>query len=493
MSSAELIQEIRYSDGRERVSQLCVAQEAALVQHWVVNGAPSHLLPNSIVRLGLSLNGPLDVGRVKFAFTEMVRRHEILRTAVGVTREIDDQERCRIRDAARNEGRYFGYGLYGLKVAERAPVSIVVRDVGVRGRWTGSDDDIVAECSEEVSRPFVQDELPFLRVILLRIHRTQHLLIVVLPHHVADFWSTRQIVRHELEAFYDSSFCDGRETLEPLPYQFGQFAAWRNEHFSGERLAALGEFWRRQWQRYGDATVRPAALVRAKPASTPSLESTVITRALGHQTAMTWKQFLVERRVTKYVTGLAAMYLLLAARTGAERVSMWTTTAGRGVPGAELLIGSFGNRRLIGVDVMRDASVASFLQSVQEACVEADVNDVPMAIRYTVVPAEVAMQTRGPQVVFDCYDARQGQVAQTLADGLSVDSAVLPQLVQRVVGVEFEVLDFGSNVEARLRFGAHVCDAAEATQLLNHYCRLLIGLLELDATSVQALMDRADG
>src|SRR6185436_15658636 len=110
------------------------------------------------------LSGTLDVGALRRAFDEILKRHDVLRACVTA---VDGQP--------------------VQTIAPHRPVVLPVVDL------QGSDEaDRIAEArqlaAEEAARPFDLAESPLLRARLLRFDEHDHVLVLAMHHIAADGW-----------------------------------------------------------------------------------------------------------------------------------------------------------------------------------------------------------------------------------------------------------------------------------------------------------------
>ncbi|MFD0888882.1 condensation domain-containing protein, partial [Streptosporangium algeriense] len=124
------------------------------------------------------LTGPLDAGALERALSEIVARHEALRT---VFPEREGFPVARVLD----------------------PEPVVVEHLGPAGE---PSPETLAELS---NRPFDLATGPLLRVALIRVGPEEHILHLVVHHIAGDAWSIEQILFPELAALY-SAFVSGR-------------------------------------------------------------------------------------------------------------------------------------------------------------------------------------------------------------------------------------------------------------------------------------------
>ncbi|HEX6864150.1 MAG TPA: amino acid adenylation domain-containing protein, partial [Thermoanaerobaculia bacterium] len=170
-------------------------------------GRPTYNIP-----LSLHLKGELDVEALAAALSEVVRRHEALRTTFGDV-----------------EGRPFQI------VHPPAPVDLPVVEI--------AGDETRQRMTEESRRPFSLEKGPLLRTTLLRLAPDEHVLVVTMHHIVSDGWSLPIFVR-ETAALY-AEFAGGKPAALPaLPIQYADYAHWQRQWLQGEVLEKELSHWR---------------------------------------------------------------------------------------------------------------------------------------------------------------------------------------------------------------------------------------------------------
>nr|ASV46658.1 hypothetical protein [uncultured bacterium] len=176
-------------------------------------GSPVYNVP-AVVRL----SGALDRGALHRALEEIVRRHDALRTTVGMR----DGEPVQV-------------------VAPAGPVPLPLDDLtaaGDGGRSAG-----LAEVErEEARRPFDLARGPLFRARLVRVAEDDHVLLLTMHHVVADGWSLEVLFR-ELAALYAALAAGRPSPLPDLPVRFADFAFAQREHIRGQALASLLDYW----------------------------------------------------------------------------------------------------------------------------------------------------------------------------------------------------------------------------------------------------------
>ena len=157
--------------------------------------------------LALRLRGDLDVVALELSLTDLIRRHEVLRTRFIVVDEeplqqIDARSECRLE-----------------------PVDFrIERDPAASAQqWA----------EREAQAPFSLSDGPLVRTSLLRIADDEHWLVLVLHHIAIDGWSL-EIVVSDLAALYNAYRHGVACALPELPVQYADYAAWQRQWLDGE-------------------------------------------------------------------------------------------------------------------------------------------------------------------------------------------------------------------------------------------------------------------
>ena len=157
------------------------------------------------------LRGTLDLAALEKAFSEIVRRHEVLRSRF----EALEGTPVQVVDPPRP---------WSLKVRSLAHLPEEEREA-----------EAERLASKEARRPFDLAGGPLFRTLLLRMSEQDHVLSMTVHHIVSDGWSLG-IVRRELSALY-GAFAAGRPSpLPELPVQYADFAMWQREWLQGDVL-----------------------------------------------------------------------------------------------------------------------------------------------------------------------------------------------------------------------------------------------------------------
>src|SRR5256712_6345805 len=263
----------------------------------------------------LRLRGPLDVSALRQGLDEIVRRHEVLRTAFP--------------------------GVDGKPVAVVAPrwrTGLPIEDLSelpAAERWPAA----LGRARREAQQRFDLARGPLFRAQLLRLDAREHVLLLTFHHIVTDGWSEGVFYR-ELTALYAALSKGGPSPLPALPIQYADYAAWQRDFRHGETL----EIQRAYWRRAAAAPPLPLDLPTHRPQPAVrthrgAKQSVVLQQGLSEALRALGR----EEGATPFMTILAAFNVLLMRYTGVDDVLVGTPIANRHRLEIEGLIGFFVN------------------------------------------------------------------------------------------------------------------------------------------------------
>jgi len=287
---------------------------------------------------GLRLTGDLDVGALRVALDRLVARHEPLRT----TFETGDGRGAQV---------VHGTGEVPLDV-----ITVADRDPEVVRRLL----------RDRAARPFDLRRGPVLRVTLLVLSATEHVLVLDQHHIVTDGWAVGVLVDELLEAYADVRAGEP-ERRPPLRVQHADFAAWERERQTSAAVDRDLAYWTRQLDGLVPLELptdrrRPPVRSGAGSAHRFELPAPLVARltALG-----------AEHNATLFATLVAAVQVLFARHSGQDDVAIGTVTAGRDQPELERVLGFFVRTLVIRSHVDDDLPFTEFLDRTRETVLAA--------------------------------------------------------------------------------------------------------------------------
>jgi amino acid adenylation domain-containing protein len=302
--------------------------------------APGSPLYN--VATALHLAGPLDPAVLAAGFSEIVRRHEALRTRFAI-----------------HEGR-------PVQIPEpAAPLPLPVIDLsGLPPDLRGPEEERRIE--EESRAPFDLTRPPLLRVRLVRLGEDEHLLLLTVHHIASDAWSIGVAVG-ELGALYPALAAGHPSPLPELPIQYADFARQERERLGGESLAREVAFWRGKL-----AGAEPPELPADHPRpAAPRFGGAGLDIALPRTLDGAVRAWAQTGRATLFMALLAPLSALLARIADGDDVVLGTTVTGRGSEKVAGLIGFFVNTLVLRTDLSEDPESREILARARTTTLEA--------------------------------------------------------------------------------------------------------------------------
>jgi len=290
------------------------------------------------------LNGYLHRGALEQSLTEIIRRHEVLRTTFTET----DQQLTQY-------------------IAAPAPCPVPLIDLS----------DLPEVLREETVRRLAHEEArlsfdlsrgPLVRARLLHLKTDEHVLLLSMHHIVSDNWSAGLLVR-ELVGLY-KAFAGGQPSpLPELPIQYADFAIWQRQWLCGEVLQRQVDYWKQQLAN------APSALKlitdRPRPTIVTSRRGGLHSTMVSPQTTAALKALSRHAGVTLFMTLLAAFKTLLYLYSGQEDIVVGTPIANRTRVEIESLIGFFVNTLVLRTQFSGEENFQQLLRRVREVCLGA--------------------------------------------------------------------------------------------------------------------------
>ncbi|HEU4558056.1 MAG TPA: amino acid adenylation domain-containing protein [Longimicrobium sp.] len=313
------------------VYPLSFAQQRLWVLDRLDPGSAAYNLPAAY-----RIHGALNAPALERALSEIIRRHETLRTRIDTR---GDDEAVQVVDPA---------GDFHLPVIDRLGIS---------------DDELRTIASDEAARPFDLARGPLFRALLVRIAEDDHALLWTLHHAISDGWSSGVLLR-ELNTLYDA-FAAGRPSpLPPLPVQYGVHAARQRHRLSGEALDAQVHWWKEALSGAPSLLELPAD--RPRPA-VQSYRGATLGFGLPDELMARVDELARKEGATPFMVLLAAFDGVLSRWSGQDDVVVGTPIANRTSADVEPLIGFFANTLALRGDLRGDPTFAELLARVKHA------------------------------------------------------------------------------------------------------------------------------
>lgn len=337
------------------------------------------------IPIAVRLRGKLNVNALERTFSEIIRRHEVLRTAYPMI----DGKAMQVVTAAQP---------FKLPVIDLQPLPETARETEAQRL-----------ASEEGQRPFDLATGPVLRASLLVLAAEDHVVLMTMHHIASDGWSTGVFVR-EVATHYNA-FSNGEESspLPPLSIQYADYARWQRDWLQGSTLETELDFWKRQLA--GAPSVLELPADHPRPA-VQTFRGDRQSFTLPADVAEPLKELAQSEGATLFMTLLAAFKVLLSRYTGQNDIVVGSPIAGRNRAETEGLIGLFINTLVLRTDTSGNPGFRQLLQRVREVTLGAYAHqDLPFEkLVDELQPERTLSQSPLFQVMFVLQNAPQDEL-----------------------------------------------------------------------------------
>ncbi len=408
------------------------------------------------IPMGVRLTGQLDRAALERTFSEILRRHEVLRTTFST----QDGEPVQVINAA-------------------AALRLPVKDLSAMPE---REAQLVRMSSEEAQRPFDLANGPLLRASLFKMSEQEHVVLLTMHHIVSDGWSAGVFVR-EVAALY-RAFASGEATpLPELAIQYADFANWQRAWLQDEALEQQLAYWKQQMAGAPEALALPTD--RPRPpvqTSRGAYQEFKLSPALSGQL----KDLSRREGTTLFMFFLTAFQILLSRYTGQEDILVGTPIANRNHRELEELIGFFANTLVIRTDLSGNPVFRELLGRVRKTCLEAYAHeDMPFEKLVGALNLDRDM-SRTP--LFQVMLVMQNASHETLTlPGLKLEMMQLDSETAKF-DLTLSVVEGEQELSGALEYNTDLFDASTIARMLAHFETLLD---DLAANPDQRLSDLA--
>jgi amino acid adenylation domain-containing protein len=340
---------------------LSFAQQRLWFLDQLAPGNPAYNMP-----LSLRLRGPLDVEALHRSLTELVKRHESLRTIFVSSTDGPVQKISHVMEV--------GF--------QRLDVTSLTNE--------HREAEALRIACNEAGQPFDLSSGPLFRSKLLKLDAEDHVLLLTAHHIVCDGWSVFILLR-DLTEMYEAYVKGTSPRLPDLALQYVDYTVWQRKWLQGPVLEQQLEYWRRQLE--GLATLN---LPTDHP-RTAQIGSRAARVQLHIESAMLLqiKELCRQEKTTLFTALLTAWQVLFAKYSGQPDVAVGTAIANRIRKELERVVGFFVNSLVLRTRLDGDPTLVEALRRAREVALAAYRNqDVPLEkLAQELQPDREAVQT----------------------------------------------------------------------------------------------------
>ncbi len=355
------------------------AQERLWFLNQLEGPSATYNMPGAI-----RITGNFDINALQKTLSEIVRRHEVLRTSLQ--------------------------NVNGTPMQVIHPqVTININVVDLQQLLDTERETVLHQQVQlEAITPFNLEMAPLIRCSLLQLDSSEYVLLLTMHHIVSDGWSMGVFIQ-ELSSLYQASCAGKPSPLAELPIQYADFAVWQRQWLSGKILQNQLNYWLSQLAGAPELlqlpTDRPRPTVQTYRGTNQSFTlNTDLTQKL--QTLSR------ESGTTLFMTLLAAFATLLYRYSGQSDILIGSPIANRNRSEIESLIGFFVNTLVLRTRFEDNPSFEKLLARVRETTLKAyEHQDIPFEqVVEALQPQRSLSHSPLFQVMFVLQNAPMGEV-----------------------------------------------------------------------------------
>ncbi|MER6309470.1 amino acid adenylation domain-containing protein [Streptomyces sp. NPDC001657] len=413
---------------------------------WFLNrlegGSAAYHMP-----LAVRVRGSLDPEALRAALTDVVARHESLRT---VFPEKDGEPHQLVRTH------------FTVKLEAHAC----------------TPDRLEAELAGSIARTFdLSAELPF-RASLLSISDEEHVLLLVVHHIAADGWSMRPLAR-DVSLAYAARVEGKAPGWEPLPAQYADYTMWQRELLGDEAdpgsvVARQTAFWRTELAGAPDELQLPYDRLRPR---TASHQGATVPVRFGADTHAALVRLARDCGASPFMAVQAGLAALLARWGAGSDIVLGTSVAGRTDVALDDLVGFFVNTLVLRTDVSGDPTFRELLGRVRQSDLA--------AFAHQDVPFEHLVEQLNPARSMARHPLFQTMLTFQNTAAADVELPDMGMTIQQVgaASAKFDLAfslterydgdGAALGIEGEVEYDTHLFDAATVERLVSSFARLM--------------------
>ncbi len=438
---------------RDRDLPLSFAQQRL----WFVNQISPDSTAYNLLE-AIRVEGVLNLVALEQSLSELIRRHEILRTTFPLVGGNPIQ-----------------------LIAPPTALTLPIHDL--QGLSTAAQTDRIRHMAiDRASQPFDLAVEPLVQFTLLQLSDREYVLLLKMHHIIYDGWSLSIFFR-ELSQLY-AAFAQGLPSpLAELPIQYADFAVWQRQWLTGAVLDRQLNYW--QQQLAGAPVVLELLTDRPRPPVQTFPGAGEVFR-LDRDLTQRIKQLSQESEATLFITLLAAFLVLISRYTGQLDLVVGSPIANRNSKSVEQLMGFFANTLALRGDLSGNPRFRDFHAQVRQTTLSAYAHqDLPFEMLVEKLQLDRDL-SRNPlvQVMFSLQNTPQ---SESSLSGLTLQNIALPIDVTVRFDLEVNFWEIPTGLEGVWCYNTDLFDATTITRLGQHFQTLLTAIVANPAARISEL------
>ncbi|MDB9396155.1 non-ribosomal peptide synthetase [Microcystis aeruginosa] len=395
----------------------------------------------------LRLEGSLNLLALEQSLSELIRRHEILRTTFPMV-----------------EGQPIQ------RIAPPSTVSLPLEDL--QNLSKNEQTEHLQEIAIAFSlKPFDLAKESLVQFKLLKLGSQEYVLLLKMHHIIYDGWSL-SIFFDELSQLY-AAFVRGLPSpLPELSIQYADFALWQRQWLTGEVLERQLNYWQKQLQDAPTILELPTDYPRPP---IPSFRGDGQVFRLNQDLTQRLKRLSQESGATLFMTLLAAFFVLISRYSGQLDVLVGSPIANRNSSAIEKLMGFFANTLALRGDMSGNQSFLELLERVKQTTLSAYAHqDLPFEMLVEKLQLNRDL-SHNPliQVMFSLQNTPQSEASLS---GLKMESLPLSVELKARFDLEVNFWEVSDRLESVWCYSTDLFAAPTINQMGQHFQNLLTAI-----------------
>jgi amino acid adenylation domain-containing protein len=405
----------------------------------------------------LRLEGQLDKQALQWAFDEIIRRHEVLRTVY-----------------------HSSIGGDGLQDAT-APRPLPLYEVNLSTLDKATQDRRIHELARaEAEMPFDLRSDLLLRAGLLEIAAGEHVLLFTMHHIASDGWSISILVQ-EFAALYTAATEQRPSPLEPLALQYLDYAQWQRSSLQQDELHRQIDYWKNKLD--GVPRLHSLPIDKVRPPQ-QQFAGRRHRQFLDRELLGQLRQLAQANGTSLFVLLQSAFSLLVGRWSNEQDVVIGSPVAGRNHKDVEPLIGCFVNTLALRTDLSAELSFTELLLRSKETVLD--------AFSHQQVPFEMLVDALKPERSLShsplfqlLFVLQNNDSTEATLPGLTISG--IPS-AESVIRYDLELsCSEGDGLDLTWSYADSLFEAATIERIAGSFAVLLSSIVAAPETNIQQL------
>ncbi|MEW7293171.1 hybrid non-ribosomal peptide synthetase/type I polyketide synthase [Aquimarina sp. 2304DJ70-9] len=409
--------------------QLSSVQKRLYFLHEYAKESLAYNLPQIV-----KLVGDLDTTRFAKVFEKLLERHESFRTSFSLINGVPMQ-----------------------KIEEHNDFEITQIKANL--------DEIPTIINDFIS-PFDLNEAPLVRVGLVQINESEHILMVDMHHIITDGISQGILISDFMKLY-------NNENLPPLNLQYKDYAHWQHAEEQQARISNQKEFWLEQFS--GDIVPSDLPTDFVRPLESSNKGESVWIK-LEEKEIDGLAKLADKERATNYMVLLAVFNILLSKLSNQEDITVGSPVAGRQHADFDSVIGMFVNTLSIRNYPKGNYTFREFLAEVKQRAIACfDNQDYPYE---ELVEALKIDRTKGRNPLFDTMFEYQLSTEETQLKIPDLELTVFNGVDEKFLNVsKFDLLlsavENGDHLTLKLEYSYDLFKRETVERFIKYYKKII--------------------